>query len=186
MQIWENSSSLLEQSRCRVDSRFPYFYVGEYEKLDIPGAAAWSGMVTVKAGRLKFLLPICAHPVTVVVEVHQGRPADLTEGYEDVIECGYRSATGRPAILHWSEDQACLLNSLPHGPGDYRLRYHVREMANQATVGDACGDDAESLIQIWPASLGRHEELRIEGRLGSYWHPYATPGRRAAGPDSTG
>ncbi|WP_062345305.1 hypothetical protein [Herbidospora yilanensis] len=86
-------------------------------------------------------------PFTVTV-ADRDPGADL-DGYDDVVEIGYSSASGRVVMagwaLDWSDDDARHLPPLPAGPGDYRLRYHVRGIdAERCAVDD-------HYLQIWPS-----------------------------------
>lgn len=152
-----------------MDGRFPYFYLGEGADLRIPGSIAWTGLVSTWSGGLKLRTPAGARSCAVAVEVHRDRPPDRIADYHDVVECGYRSAIGCPALLDWSRVALARLSPLPSGPGDYRLRYHLREA--RAVPG---GGRAAALIQFWSAELGEPEELKISGRPGFFWHPAGT------------
>ncbi|WP_157522049.1 hypothetical protein [Herbidospora cretacea] len=74
--------------------------------------------------------------------------ADLDD-YEDVMEIDYFSPSGRVLVegftYDWDVEKVVNLPPLPAGPGNYRLRYHVR-----GSDWEACGDDDHHL-QIWPS-----------------------------------
>ncbi|WP_410604731.1 hypothetical protein [Amycolatopsis sp. lyj-90] len=117
-------------------------------------------------------VPWTADRVRVVTEVYPGIPADVTDSYDDVIEFGYRSATGLAAILDWTRTLVCPWDPLPVGAGDYRVRYHVRDHCGEAVeLRERPDPMAETLLQIWPASLGVPEEIKVTGALGDFWHP---------------
>ncbi|MFC3456323.1 hypothetical protein [Amycolatopsis speibonae] len=152
---------------CVLDAKYPYFYLSENTSLINPGLSTWTGMVTASRGKLQLQVPWTAEWVRVVTEIHPGEPDDVVEAYDDVIELGYWSATGLAAVLDWSQTLAGPVDLLP---GDYRLRYHVRDSSREET---GRGKVAEALIQLWRARLGAKEELRITGALGNFWHPGA-------------
>ncbi|WIX98180.1 hypothetical protein QRX60_29390 [Amycolatopsis mongoliensis] len=155
-----------------LDAEYPYFYISENTSLINHRVSTWSGMVTASAGKLKLQLPSCASVASVAVEMHHAEPADFLDCFEDVVEFGYPSATGCPAMLDWSRALVCELRPLPGGPGDYRIRYHVKGPAGSAGRSDfRSSEKAEALVQIWPGSPGQLKELKITGVLGSFWHP---------------
>ncbi|KZB86506.1 hypothetical protein [Amycolatopsis regifaucium] len=153
-----------------LDAQHPYFYLSENTALINPRISTWSGMVTAAGGKLRLQVPWTVKRVRVVTQMYAVEPENVIEAYDDVIEFGYRSATGLAALLDWSRTLASPLD-LP-GPGDYRLRYHVRASPREAVEpGIERIPMAEALLQLWPSKLGGQEELRITGELGNFWHP---------------
>ena len=144
---------------CGVDNRFPYFYLSESEPVSIPLASGWGGLVEVRSGRLQMRMPSSTRAATVFVEVHEEEPVGAADDYEDVVEVGYRSPTGNPAVLDWSKALVDPLKPLPCGPGDYRVRYHVRSTK------------PGQLVEFWPAKPKEPEEVKVTGALGNFWHP---------------
>ncbi|MFC9249876.1 hypothetical protein [Amycolatopsis thailandensis] len=172
MSIDEATATRSEQDTCVVDAQYPYFFISEGTDLVNPGVLSHSGMVNASPGKVKLQVPWIASQVRVVTEIRTERPATELDTYEDVIEFGYRSATGLAAILDWTRKLSCEWDPLPIGAGDYRLRYHVRDGLGHAADGDTPkGSVAEALIQIWPGGLGELEELKISSAFGHFWHP---------------
>ncbi|MBX6386611.1 MAG: hypothetical protein IRZ07_27160 [Microbispora sp.] len=133
-----------------ADCGIAYLADDEYrEGMDTPAQSA--GIIEVEE-----------HCVTLYI-THQWGPADFTvtiadrdpgpdrEGYEDIVEVGYVSGTGRLVMTGFSFDEHVLspLPALPAGPGAYRIRYHVKGMDTEGTE-DATDDH---YLQIWPAPL---------------------------------
>lgn len=170
MSASEAESAYPDRVECDLDNQYAYFYLSENTALINPGVSTWGGMVTASAGKLKLQVPWRADRVSLTVETHERKPADALDGYDDVIEFDYWSATGLAAILDWTQSLACALNPLPIGPGDYRIRYHVTEK-EYADSDPGPHRNARTLIQIWPGRLGVEQELKITGRLGNFWHP---------------
>ncbi|ANN16004.1 hypothetical protein SD37_10365 [Amycolatopsis orientalis] len=153
-----------------LDAQHPYFYLSENTTLINPRLSTWTGMVTAASGKLKLQVPWTAKQVRVVTEICDGGPEELIEHYDDVIEFGYRSATGSAAVLDWSQTLMSPVD-LP-GPGDYCLRYHVRDLSRESEeAGIERGPMAEALVQLWPSKLSEKKELRITGTFGNFWHP---------------
>ncbi|MEV4370053.1 hypothetical protein AB0J71_23490 [Nonomuraea sp. NPDC049637] len=87
-------------------------------------------------------------PFTVTV-ADQDPGADL-DGYEDIVEISFDSPSGQVFLagwlMDWDDEKAHDLSPLLSGPGTYRLRYHVRGMAEER-----CSVD-DHYLQIWPAA----------------------------------
>ncbi|WP_156045321.1 hypothetical protein [Herbidospora cretacea] len=69
--------------------------------------------------------------------------------YEDITEIDYFSPSGRLLMagfsFDWNEEKAPALPPLPAGPGNYRLRYHVRGADWESCL------EGDHYLQIWPA-----------------------------------
>jgi hypothetical protein len=174
MSASESAASCPGRTECDLDAEYPYFYLSEHTSLINHRVPTWSGMVTASAGKLKLQLPSRVNRACVALEIHRVEPAVVLDRFDDVIEFGYPSATGDAALLDWSRALVCDLPPLPSGPGDYRIRYHVREFAETAgSPGSPALPRAVALIQIWPGSCRDQTELKITSTFGNFWHPGA-------------
>ncbi|QKV74018.1 hypothetical protein [Amycolatopsis sp. Hca4] len=161
-----------------LDAEYPYFYLSENISPTGRGVPAWSGMVAASAGKVKLLLPARVSRACVAIEVHCAAPAAALDDFDDAIEFGYPSATGACALLDWSSALVSDLPLLPDGPGDYRVRYHVRAAAGP---GAHSLRHVAALVQIWPGTCRELTELKITSAFGEFWHPGAGS-RRPVGP----
>ncbi len=96
-----------------------------------------------------------------------------------MIEIDYLSATGTPAVLDWSQAMVHASTSLSAGPGEYRLRYHVKQLPD--ADGDSRGRSllmASALLQIWPGSHRGLETVKLTSAFGVFWHPLETKASR--------
>ncbi|MDQ7810903.1 hypothetical protein Q5425_44880 [Amycolatopsis sp. A133] len=160
------------RTECDLDAEYPYFYLSEHTSLINHRVSTWSGMVTASAGKLKLQLPSRANRACVAIEVHRTEPAGVLDDFDDAIEFGYPSATGAPALLDWSRALVSDLPLLPGGPGDYRVRYHVKEPAEPGRrPGAGSLPRAAALVQIWPGACREQAELKITSAFGEFWHP---------------
>ncbi|MEV7043741.1 hypothetical protein [Amycolatopsis sp. NPDC051061] len=172
MSASESAPACPGRAEYELDAEYPYFYICEDTSLINHRVSTWSGMVTASAGKLKLQLPSCASVAGVTVEMHREEPVDVVDCFEDVVEFGYPSATGNPAVLDWSRALVCELTPLPAGPGDYRIRYHVRGVGTTANDSDfRSPGKAEALLQIWPGAPAQLKEVKITSALGEFWHP---------------
>lgn len=172
MSASESVSTYPGRAEFDLDAEYPFFYISEDSSLINHRVPTWSGVVTASAGKMKLQLPSPAGVARVAVEIHHAEPEDVVDCFEDVVEFGYPSSTGYPAVLDWSRALVCALKPLPGGAGDYCVRYHVKAAAEPAENADSrSSGKVEALLQIWPGLLERQRELKITGALGRFWHP---------------
>ncbi|MEV0195101.1 hypothetical protein [Nonomuraea sp. NPDC050691] len=107
-------------------------------------------------GQLAILTADEAMHVCVTVEAYRRRPPVEVEGWEKVVEVGYRSTTGD---LRLTDDRGDALPNLAvGGEGSYRVRVHMRGAeAAVARRGDA---RQEFVVMVYPGTSGRHVVLR--------------------------
>jgi hypothetical protein len=106
-----------------------------------------AGIVRVEIGKALLFVGLQYGTVGFTVAVaHRDPGADL-DGYEDIVEIGFDSPSGRVSLEEWGGARAHTLPPLTAGPGTYRLRYHARGMDEESydTVTE------HYLLQIWPA-----------------------------------
>ncbi|WP_204030783.1 hypothetical protein [Sinosporangium siamense] len=107
------------------------------------------GIIAVEQGYATLRITHQWGPANFTVAISDRAPeADLT-GYEDIVEIGYQSMSGHLEMTGFCYDEhiAFPLPPLPAGPGEYRIRYHVKGMDTEGTE-DATDDH---YLQIWPS-----------------------------------
>ncbi|NAS25339.1 hypothetical protein GT755_27100 [Herbidospora sp. NEAU-GS84] len=86
-------------------------------------------------------------PFTVTVADRD--PGAGLDDYEDITEIDYYSPSGKLVMagfsFDWDEEKAPALPPLPAGPGNYRLRYHVRGADWESCL------EGDHYLQIWPS-----------------------------------
>jgi hypothetical protein len=106
---------------------------------------------------------------TVVVATEDPGP-DLA--FEDIVETDFEARTAHVALEEWGGAGRHALPELPAGPGNYRLRYHGRNLDVAHTSGVVFPDQAtvdSYLLQIWRAPATRPAILRVTSRQATYW-----------------
>ncbi|MEU9837410.1 hypothetical protein AB0D67_38245 [Streptosporangium sp. NPDC048047] len=87
-------------------------------------------------------------PFTVTIADHD--PGADLDGYEEIVEIDFTSATGEVSLIGWCmdwDDTAMRrLPPLPAGPGIHRLRYHVCSTLEEQPDFDG----NQHYLQIWP------------------------------------
>ncbi|MGN9786457.1 hypothetical protein ACTMTF_33885 [Nonomuraea sp. ZG12] len=106
-----------------------------------------AGIVRVEKGKALLFVGLQYGTVGFTVAVADRDPGADLEGYEDIVEIGFDSPSGRVSLEEWGGARAHTLPPLSAGPGTYRLRYHARGMDEESyeTVTE------HYLLQIWPA-----------------------------------
>ncbi|UOZ06946.1 hypothetical protein [Amycolatopsis sp. WQ 127309] len=163
------SSSESTTARCvtfDVDVRtdLPFFLISEGIRSRGADITRPRGLVSGGGGgEVKLLVDAGAQSVAVRFQIAEEKPVDVSEKYEDVVQRRYWSPRGEPVVLDWEGSLAGLLGRLPAGPGDYELRYHLRSGRSEGTQ--------EALVQLWPAPAEVEHAIKVDGRLGQFWHP---------------
>ncbi|TDD46146.1 hypothetical protein E1286_21895 [Nonomuraea terrae] len=120
---------------------------------DDAGDVVWSvALVTVRKAMAELSI-VYQHgdgiPFTVTIADHD--PGADLDGYEEIVEIDFLSATGEVSLIGWCMDwddtAVRRLPPLPAGPGLHRLRYHVRSTLEERP--DIAGN--HHYLQIWPA-----------------------------------
>ncbi|WP_191304124.1 hypothetical protein [Lentzea cavernae] len=149
---------------------FPYFTISGGVESQGP-SRPWHGeIVTACAGALRFQLPDGARTATLTVEAFSSPPGCVAADFDDVVEVGYRSATGEPSLLDWAQRPLCVLGPLLTGPGDYRVRYHVREVRFPHGA-ELRPPGVDVLLRIWPDVPGEPVAVKITSDWARCWHP---------------
>ncbi|NRQ37205.1 hypothetical protein HII36_36015 [Nonomuraea sp. NN258] len=117
------------------------------------------------------LLTIATHygEVRFDVQVTPVEPEPDLAGYEDIVEVGFESETGRVSLHEWGDEEVHTLPPLPAGPGWYRLRYHVHGLDEGRT--DYYEDEAPDryLLQIWPEEEREARVVKSTSRRHRSW-----------------
>ncbi|GIH28166.1 hypothetical protein Aph01nite_64760 [Acrocarpospora phusangensis] len=104
------------------------------------------GIIRVEKGSALLIVGPQWGTVEFTVAVADRDPGADLDGYEDIVEIGYESPSGRLSLQEWGGGRTHPLPPLPAGPGTYRLRYHIRGMDEENWVEP--GD--HYFLQIWP------------------------------------
>ncbi|MBN6057489.1 hypothetical protein JYK22_36535, partial [Nonomuraea sp. RK-328] len=96
--------------------------------------------------------------VCVAVEAYDRRPPVEVEGWEKVVEVGYRSTTGEMLFTGEDEDgNMVVVDELPdlaiRGAGHYRVRVHMR--GAKAALADDGDARQQFLVVVYPGASGR-------------------------------
>ncbi|MEV6406607.1 hypothetical protein AB0M58_27310 [Streptomyces bobili] len=119
-----------------------------------------NGLVQVTDGVTIVLTGIHTGDVDVTVTLHASEPVPGDGDWQDIVEISAHSASGDLMVRGLMDD---LDEELPvlsfNGPGDYRLRIHVR---GRDTAADLAPDEVTEwyLIQAWPAPAAPVTALR--------------------------
>lgn len=137
---------------------------GDYEAADRPDGSSTHSAGLIKAAkrgvvRLGIATQWGEIPFTVTV-ADRDPGADL-DGYEEIVEVGFESPSGKVFLvgwlMDWDDEKAHDLSPLFSGPGTYRLRYHVRGIEEER-----CSVD-DHYLQVWPAS--QHDSFVLKTTL---------------------
>ncbi|GAB1822844.1 hypothetical protein HerbRD11066_60080 [Herbidospora sp. RD11066] len=139
----------------------------EYDLGDTSNGEQNVAYVEVRSGIADFWISTQWGDIPFTVTVADRDPGADLDGYDDVVEIDYCSASGRLVMggwaLDWSDDDARQLPPLPGGPGTYRLRYHVRGIDEER-----CGID-DHYLQIWPSEPAEPAVLKATSRAYEYF-----------------
>lgn len=154
-----------------IDSR-PDPYEGA-EDLDECFMGQRAGLCGAAVPGLLFLLTgMHTGSVPLTVELHETEPSLDADGWEDIVETSFRTATGDTELIPWEGEGRDL--GLPLGT--YRVRYHCRGM-DDAREGARWDDEPvldEYLLQFWPAPHQRDRIVKETSASAAYWHEFAS------------
>ncbi|GAA1027937.1 MULTISPECIES: hypothetical protein [Amycolatopsis] len=146
-----------------VEVRFQRFYISEApEDRTLGSTAAEDGLISAGRGRIRCRTGLGNQLVDVVVDVSRTVPDAVLPDFSEVVEISYRSEGGALAILSHDDRLVAELPALPAGAGEYRLRYHLRDL--ECTRG-AC------LLQVWPAAFLPSKTVKVTSDTGRFWSP---------------
>ncbi|WP_061295092.1 hypothetical protein [Herbidospora cretacea] len=116
-----------------------------------PSPARRLGDVEIREGLVDLFISVqWGNGIPFTVTVADRDPGPGLDDYEDITEIDYYSPSGRLMMagftFDWDEEKAPRLPPLPAGPGNYRLRYHVR-----GADSESCGE-GDYHLQIWPSA----------------------------------
>lgn len=122
------------------------------------------GIIKVEKGWVTLHITHQCGPADFTVTIADRDPGADLAGYEDIVEIGYVSMSGRMEMAGFTFDEPVMvpLPPLLAGPGTYRIRYHVKGMDVEGTE-DAADDH---YLQIWPSFLG--DPVVVKATTGSF------------------
>jgi hypothetical protein len=144
-------------------------HYGQYELFDADhhDGPAWEslkaggvGVIGVEAGSALLLTRRHTGDVSLTVAYDGAEPA-LDESYDDIVEIDFMAEAQSLYLATWAHEQEFELPDLSAGPGNYRLRYHGRQIGDlepEPAAMDQIVD--EYLLQIWPATPSPSRVLR--------------------------
>src|SRR5690606_10269033 len=133
--------------------RFALLEDGPVPDVDFSG----NGLVAVVAGGAVIRTGIETGEVHLVVDVLDGPPPDVADGWEEIVEVSWRAFAGGASVAGAREPHLSRLT--PPWPGDYRLRVHAR--------GRDVPDGTESYrLMVWEAPAAAEVVHARADRLG--------------------
>lgn len=161
---------------------YAQFYVDQLDSAEdedyLTPDAAFKGQVNglcgaARLGRLWLVAGPQAGVIHIDVLVHPAEP-ELTDGYEDVVECSVSLGSEPVGLCSWAHEE---VHSLDLAPGDYRVRYSIQGMDREDPEADEDGPvpGQGHLLQFWPAPPQADEVVRQGSEQAAYWHG-AMPG----------
>lgn len=164
-----------DQSRStRFGVKFAQFYLCEpvQDPFRRSGARLANGLLSAVPGMVQCMVGAQVESVALTAATHLSAPAAYLEDYEDVVELSYLATHAQLNVVTWGEGQVTVL-PLPAGPGEYRIRYHLRNMdpGGKTRVAADGHHIGECLVQIWPAPAEAAEQLKITSMAARFWHP---------------
>ncbi|MEU1200415.1 hypothetical protein ABZ446_29930 [Streptomyces sp. NPDC005813] len=123
-------------------------------------------------GHLFLLTGMHTGSVPLTVELHEEEPPLDDDGWEDVVEVSFRTASDDTLLIEWGGEGWDL--GLP--TGTYRVRYHCRGM-DEAHDTVRSEDEPvldEYLLQFWPGPQERDRILKETSDSAAYWHRFAS------------
>jgi hypothetical protein len=135
-----------------------------WESLEAGGV----GVIGVEVGSALLLTKRHTGDVGLTVAYAEAEPA-LNESYDDIVEIDFMAEAQSLRLTTWHE-QEFDLPDLPAGPGNYRLRYHARQIGDlepDLASMDQIAD--EYLLQIWRAMPSPSRVVMSTSGWLDYW-----------------
>ncbi|AXK31687.1 hypothetical protein DVA86_02510 [Streptomyces armeniacus] len=122
-------------------------------------------------GHLFLLTGMHTGAVPLTVELHETEPPLDTDGWEDIVETPFRTASDGTELIEWDGGGQVL--DLP--PGAYRVRYHCRGMDEARDGVRSEGEQVLDayLLRFWPGPPERDRVVKETSRSAAYWHRFA-------------
>ncbi len=105
----------------------------------------------------------------VQIDLLDAEPPLLDDAFDDVVEVSVTVPPGTTPIWQtWAGEQSGELVGL--GPGDFRMRVSARGR-DAGKANESIDDVVDTyVIELWPASRGEDEILRVGSDNARYWH----------------
>lgn len=155
-----------------------YVHYGQYELFDADHddgpeweslGAGGVGVIGIETGSALLLTKRHTGAVRLTVAYAETEPAP-DESYDDIVEIDFLAEARSLYLATWAHEEEFDLPDLPDGPGNYRLRYHGRQIGDlepEPTDTDQIAD--EYLLQIWPAAPSPSRVVTSTSGWLDYW-----------------
>ncbi|WP_436533637.1 DUF6461 domain-containing protein [Actinoplanes sp. HUAS TT8] len=152
------------------------FALSDREFPDVEADFAGNGLIAVTGSGIVVRTGRAAGPVRLHLSVLADPPADVEDGWDEIVEVSWHADEGRASVL--GPDAPAdpqLRHATPPWPGDYRLRAHARGR-DEAEDPESPDTEMYSLV-VWAAPPADPVTHRATDRLGHRLRGQAEPAR---------